>query len=47
MHIERGDGVTNPKQRCQDFQDDIVRDLTMASKRSQLKVALEDSTWRR
>ncbi|GJU15380.1 hypothetical protein Tco_1143346 [Tanacetum coccineum] len=45
VHIEPGDGVMNPKRQRQDFQDDSIRDLTTASERSQLKVALEDSTW--
>ncbi|GJU14633.1 MAK10-like protein [Tanacetum coccineum] len=33
MHTVRGDGVTNLKRRCQDFQDDGIRDLAMASER--------------
>ncbi|GKA44752.1 60S ribosomal protein L4 [Tanacetum coccineum] len=41
----RGDGIANPKRQCQDFQDDGVRDLATASERSQLKKALEESTW--
>ncbi|GJT71277.1 hypothetical protein Tco_1030563 [Tanacetum coccineum] len=47
VHTERGDGVTNFKRRRQDFQIDGVMDLTTASGCSRLKVALEDSTWRR
>ncbi|GJY13147.1 hypothetical protein Tco_0382456 [Tanacetum coccineum] len=43
---ERGDGVADFKRRRQDFQSDGVPDLAMALGRSQLKVALEDSTWR-
>ncbi|GJW95622.1 hypothetical protein Tco_0175294 [Tanacetum coccineum] len=49
------DSTPNPLKNCanrawrrrQDFQSDGVMDLAMASGRSQLKVALEDSTWRR
>ncbi|GJR98755.1 MAK10-like protein [Tanacetum coccineum] len=43
----RGDGVPNFKRWRQDFQSDDVMDLTTASGCSRLKVALEDSTWRR
>ncbi|GJR81785.1 hypothetical protein Tco_0152570 [Tanacetum coccineum] len=43
---ERGDGVAGFKRRRQDFYGDGVEDLTTASGRSQLKPALEDSTWR-
>ncbi|GJR67040.1 hypothetical protein Tco_0013105 [Tanacetum coccineum] len=34
VHTVSGDGVANPKQRRQDFQDDDVRDLTMASEQN-------------
>ncbi|GKD89563.1 hypothetical protein Tco_1365070 [Tanacetum coccineum] len=44
VNIVRGDGVTNPKRRRQDFQDDGARDFAMASERSRLKKALEEST---
>ncbi|GJS03019.1 zinc finger, CCHC-type containing protein [Tanacetum coccineum] len=47
VEIIRGDGVANFKRWSQDFQSDDVIDLTMVSGRSRLKVALEDSTWRR
>ncbi|GJU51580.1 hypothetical protein Tco_1221135 [Tanacetum coccineum] len=45
VHTERGDSVANPKRRRQDFQDDDVRDLATMSEHSQLKKALEESTW--
>ncbi|GKA84436.1 hypothetical protein Tco_0806031 [Tanacetum coccineum] len=45
--VERGDGGPDFKRRRQDFQSDSVMDLMMASRRSRLKVALEDSTWQR
>ncbi|GKD99958.1 hypothetical protein Tco_1387942, partial [Tanacetum coccineum] len=41
----RGDDVADFKRRRRDFQSDDVMDLTMASGRRRLKVALEDSTW--
>ncbi|GKE16097.1 hypothetical protein Tco_1423674, partial [Tanacetum coccineum] len=44
---ERGDGVAITKRRRQDFYNDDVMDLVTVSGRSRLKVALEDSTWRR
>ncbi|GKB15529.1 hypothetical protein Tco_0849452 [Tanacetum coccineum] len=44
---KRGDDVADFKRRRQDFQSDGVMDLTMASGRRRLKVALEDSTWQR
>nr|GFA08915.1 hypothetical protein [Tanacetum cinerariifolium] len=47
MHTECGDGVASSKRRRHDFKSDSVRDLTMASERIRLKVALEDSTWQR
>nr|GEV35552.1 MAK10-like protein [Tanacetum cinerariifolium] len=43
---KRGDGVAITKRRRQDFQSDSFMDLATASRRSQLKAALEDSTWR-
>ncbi|GJW15742.1 MAK10-like protein [Tanacetum coccineum] len=47
VHTERGDVVAGFKRRRQDFQGDGVMDLTTTSGRSQLKAALEDSTWGR
>ncbi|GJY66037.1 hypothetical protein Tco_0468275, partial [Tanacetum coccineum] len=47
VHTGRGDGVADFKRRRQDFQSDDVMDLMTVSGRSRLKVALEDSTWRR
>ncbi|GKA75081.1 hypothetical protein Tco_0781459 [Tanacetum coccineum] len=47
MLTERGDGVAGFKRRRQDFYGYDVIDLTTASRRSRLKPALEDSTWRR
>ncbi|GKB94666.1 hypothetical protein Tco_0980803, partial [Tanacetum coccineum] len=44
--VERGYGIAITKRRRQDFQSDGVMDLATASRRSRLKAALEDSTWR-
>nr|GEW32045.1 MAK10-like protein [Tanacetum cinerariifolium] len=47
MHTKRGDDVADFKRRRHDFQSNDVMDLMTASGHSRLKVALEDSTWRR
>ncbi|GJV56824.1 retrovirus-related pol polyprotein from transposon TNT 1-94 [Tanacetum coccineum] len=47
MHTERGDGVTNIKQRRHDLHRDGVRDPATASGRDRLKEDLESSTWQR
>nr|GEZ18972.1 hypothetical protein [Tanacetum cinerariifolium] len=47
VHTEHGDGVADFKRRRQDFQSDSVMDLATASEQIRLKMALEDSTWRR
>ncbi|GKE77366.1 hypothetical protein Tco_1543486, partial [Tanacetum coccineum] len=41
-----GEGIAGFKRRRQDFHGDSVMNLMMASGRSRLKTALEDSTWR-
>nr|GEX62891.1 hypothetical protein [Tanacetum cinerariifolium] len=46
-NTQLGEGVADFKRRRQDFHGDSVMDLTMASGRSRLTAALEDSTWRR
>ncbi|GKB00552.1 hypothetical protein Tco_0828545 [Tanacetum coccineum] len=47
MQIERGDDVVGFKRRRRDLSSDGVMVLTMTSGRSRLKLALEDSNWRR